>query len=82
MQIIRERFLKAKATLPANLQGSQALSNFLRSQPEDVDDPLKWWEARRERYGNELVDMALDYLSAPGMSVGNVVPQQSYLNPN
>lgn len=41
------------------------LSRYLNSDPEHVDDVLKWWWERRNTYPR-LSRMALNYLTIPG----------------
>ena len=61
-----KKFLKSRENVSANSHGAQALLDFLATPCEEVDDPLKWWDSRQERYSSELVNMAMDYLLIPG----------------
>ena len=44
------------------------IDRYLATDTEAVDDALLWWWERRSMYPS-LSQMALDYLSIPGMSV-------------
>ncbi len=46
---------------------SDELTRYLSTDPERVKDALEWWNDRRASFPN-LLRMALDYLSIPGMS--------------
>ena len=75
--------LKSTATSPAAVQyfaeinefgldmaaAGDVVTEWLNSPPlVNVLDPIAWWTAM-DKAGHTLAPMALDFLSAPGMSV-------------
>ena len=63
----------------ANLHGVQALLDSLATpHEEEVGDPLKWWDSQQEQYGDELVNMAMDYLSIPGKQIALCCKSKTY----
>jgi hypothetical protein len=49
------------------------IDRFLQLPVEDVKDPLAWWVCNSHVYPN-LLCMALDYLSIPGVLLRHLCP--------
>lgn len=56
----------AHVNLPAASSSRSELDDYLTSAVQEVSDPLKWWYEKR-RVFPKLSQMALDFLSVPGM---------------
>ncbi|SJL08910.1 uncharacterized protein ARMOST_12284 [Armillaria ostoyae] len=53
---------------PKRQETRDELEHYLSTDPEMVDDPLKWWYEKEKMYPG-LLRMACDYLSIPATSV-------------
>ena len=58
---------------------SDELTLYLNTEPENVKDAIRWWYEKHKTYP-QLHQMALDYLTIPGMHyITSVFPLDVYL---
>ena len=65
---MKKKFLNLHGDIPANPKGVEGLMEFLAWPREITEDLIVWWDAQQEQYGNNLANMAIDFMLIPNKS--------------